>query len=266
MWQDSYVGYSTGHDDNEAWLTYLQCAAGQPYYHPFVHQYQANYVQSSDVTQAIAARFSGGKVAQCVQKYATASEEETKEYLWKIKQELEHVSWNKLEEAQKIASANEVHPDLETLIERAMFFLGNGNSDSSPIVAVDALRETTTALMFCKRTTRSQPLFTELDGAAKKVRDTLTVRAQLKALPIGDKKKYQSVLKEAYAAVGFVINDEENSRLMQSYRKVIWEQFADAFPSNNRTENLQRNGPRPRRERPNTRNTFNLQGPPGLID
>ena len=30
----------------------------------------------------------------------------------------------------------------------------------------------------------------------------------------------------------------------------IWEKFDGAFPSNNKKENLQRGGPRPRRERP----------------
>ena len=60
--------------------------------------------------------------------------------------------------------------------------------------------------------------YKELDAAAKKVRDTLIVRTQLMALPMGDKKKYEAVLKAAY---GGRIDGEENSRLMQSYRKVI---------------------------------------------
>ena len=87
------------------------------------------------------------------------------------------------------------------------------------------------------------------------LRDTLSVRTQLASLPMGDKKKYQSVLEHAY---GGRIDDEENSRLMQSYRKTIWEQFEEAFPSNNKKENLQRGGPRPRRER-NGRNPRNPQ-------
>ena len=40
--------------------------------------------------------------------------------------------------------------------------------------------------------------YKELDAAAKKVRDTLIVRTQLMALPMGDKKKYEAVLKAAY--------------------------------------------------------------------
>ena len=80
------------------------------------------------------------------------------------------------------------------------------------------------------------PLYIELDAASKKIRDSLSVRAQLDSLPMGDKKKYQSVLEAAY---GGRIDDEENSRLMQSYRKTIWEKFDEAFASNNKKENIQ---------------------------
>ena len=67
------------------------------------------------------------------------------------------------------------------------------------------------------------------NAAADKLRDALAVRAQLASLPMGDQQRYQSVLEHAY---GGRIDDEENSRLMQSYRKTIWEQFEEAFPSN----------------------------------
>ena len=132
------------------------------------------------------------------------------------------------------------------------------------------MRQTTQALEMCGQ---GESLYTELDAAAKKVRDTLSVRTQLASLPMGDKKKYQSVLEHAY---GGRIDDEENSRLMQSYRKTIWEQFEEAFPSNNKKENLQRGGPRPRRDRAgrNPRNAQAVEGegpaniavrpPPGL--
>ena len=69
-------------------------------------------------------------------------------------------------------------------------------------------------------------LYKELDAATKKVRDALSVRTQLDSMPMGDK----TVLEAAY---GGRIDDEENSRLMQSYRKTIWEKFEDAFPANN---------------------------------
>ena len=133
--------------------------------------------------------------------------------------------------------------ELSTCIERAIFFLDYQGTDSSPRGAVDALRQITQAREMCGQ---GGSLYTELDAAAKKVRDSLIVRTQLDALPMGDKKLYQSVLEAAY---GGRIDDEENSRLMQSYRKTIWEKFEEAFPSNNKKENIQRGGPRPRRER-----------------
>ena len=108
---------------------------------------------------------------------------------------------------------------------------------------MDALRQATQAI---EMIFSGGPLYTELDAAVKKIRDSLSVRTQLEAMPMGDKKKYQSVLVAAY---GGRIDDEENSRLMQSYRKTIWEKFEEAFPSNNKAANIQRGGPRPRRER-----------------
>ena len=41
-------------------------------------------------------------------------------------------------------------------------------------------------------------LWNELDAAAKKVRDSLSVRTQLAARLLGNKKKYHSVLEHAY--------------------------------------------------------------------
>ena len=170
-------------------------------------------------------------------------EQDTIARLEKIKADLELAAWTKLQNALNIAMQNELATELSTCIERAIFFFDYEGSDSTPRGAVDALRQTTQALEMCGR---GGALYTELDAAAKKIRDTLSVRTQLASLPMGDKKRYQSVLEHAY---GGRIEDEENSRLMQSYRKTIWEQFEDAFPSNNKKENLQRGGPRPRRER-----------------
>ena len=193
------------------------------------------------------------------------NEQETRERLIEIKDELEVAGWTKLQNSLNIALANELATEVVTCIERAILFLDYGGLDSTPRGAVDALRQTTQALEMCSQ----GPLYTELDAAAKKVRDTLSVRAQIHALPIGDKKKYVLVLEAAY---GGRIDDEENSRLMLSYRKTIWEKFPDAFPSNNRRENMQRrNGPRPRRDRgvgqqrrrPRTL-SINVRPPPGL--
>ena len=198
MWQDPYGEYSTHDYVMEQWINmqwqqhhWQQWAASQ--------WYDPGY-------QAIAASSSSGTVAARVQEQQN-TEEETKERLLKIKEELENLAWNKLQNALQIAIANEIATELSTCIERAIFFFDYQGTDSTPRGAVDALRQTTQALDMCGHTAPSGPLYTELDGAAKKVRDTLSVRTQLMALPMGDKKKYQSVLEAAY---GGRIDDEEN--------------------------------------------------------
>ena len=62
---------------------------------------------------------------------------------------------------------------------------------------------------------------------------------------MGDKKKYKSVLEPVYSGR---IDDGENSRLMQSHTKTVWEHFGDALLSDTKVENHQRGRPRPRRE------------------
>ena len=121
------------------------------------------------------------------------NEQETRERLIEIKDELELAGWTKLQHSLNIALANELATEVGTCIERAILFLDYGGLDSTPRGAVDALRETKQALEMCSQ----GPLYTELDAAAKKVRDTLSVRAQIHALPIGDKKKYVLVLEAA---------------------------------------------------------------------
>ena len=169
------------------------------------------------------------------------TEEEIISRLQEIREDLARAAWKKLDSALQMSL--EFEPELSTCIERAIFFFDYQGADSTPRGAVDALRHTTQAM---EMVGGGGPLYTELDAAVKKVRDSLSVRAALAALPMGDKKKYESVLEAAH---GGRIDDEEKSRLMQSYRKIVWEQFEEAFPSNNKLENMQRGEPRPRRER-----------------
>ena len=228
MSQDSYyyeaysrpdaMGQWTNMQLPEHYLPWPQLPASRWYY--------PNY-------RGIAAPQDSSTVAARVQEQQNA-EEETKERLLKIKEDVESVSWNKLQKALQIAVANDIATELITCIERAILLFDYKGNDSTPRGAVDALRQTTKALDMCSHTTPSGQLYTELDAAAKKVRDTLSVRTQL-IVTMGDKKKYQSVLEAAY---GGRIDDEENSRLMQSYRKTIWEKFENAFPSNNKKEGL----------------------------
>ena len=120
----------------------------------------------------------------------------------RVGNELEESAWTKLQTALKIMTQNEVQTDLSTCI------------DDTPRGAVDALKQVMQALGMCQ-------LRSELwnDAAAKKVRDSLSVRTQLAAFLLGNKKKYHSVLEHAY---GEKIDHEENSRLMQSYREIRW--------------------------------------------
>ena len=123
-----------------------------------------------------------------------------------------------------------VETEITTCIERALFFYDYQGIDHTPRGAVDALMQLTQAIGMCKQ---GSELHTELDAAAKKVRDSLSVRTQLASLPIGntnaDKKRYHSVLEHAY---GGKIDDEENSRLMQSYRKTTDGRRVFAYPFN----------------------------------
>ena len=101
---------------------------------------------------------------------------------------------------------------------------------------MDALRETENALRMSASHMHQELLYVELDAATTKTRDILSVRTQLHALPMGDKKKHHKVLENAY---GGRIPDVELSKHYQSYRKTIWEKLEDAFPSNNKVENLE---------------------------
>ena len=183
-------------------------------------------------------------------------EEDTKRRLMKFKAKYERVASEKFSNALKIVIDNELPKDLKRIIERAIFFFDYEGKDSSPRGAVDAIRETKQAKVICeprqnnnkKQKTKNKKkteegvlyddLYKELDSAEKNARDALSVRTQL-LVPMGDKKKYLSVLEDAY---GEKIDDEENSRLMQSYRICIWEEFPGAFPSSNKKTNLQRGG------------------------
>ena len=193
-------------------------------------------------------------------------EEETILKLEEIREGKEWKANTRLSKAFKMAR-DELSTELSTCIERAIYFLDYLGTDSSPRGALDALKRTTEALDMCKR---GGALWIELDKAKRKLYDSLTLRTQLNALPIGDKKKYQAVLQKTY---GRRINDEENSRLMQSYRKVIWPEFEDAFPSNNKAENIRRGHTRPRRERglrrsdvlEDARDVLEVGPPPGLV-
>ena len=174
------------------------------------------------------------------------NQQETIERLGQMKNELEESAWDMLQTFLETSIQNEVSTEVTTCVERALLFFDYPGVDHTPRGAVDALKQVMQAIEMVERQSEE---YEKLDAASKKVRDSLSVRTQLASLPMGDKKKYHLVLEHAY---GGKIDDEENSRLMQSYRKTLWEKFGKiggAFLSNNKIENLARGGPRPRRER-----------------
>ena len=93
---------------------------------------------------------------------------------------------------------------------------------------------------------RAPELHYDLDLLAKNIRDMFTLRVQLVAGPVHDKEAYHKVLKLVY---GGSLDDEEKARLMISRWKIICGNFPNAFNSNNKIDNLNRGGTRPRRER-----------------
>ena len=160
-----------------------------------------------------------------------------------MKDDHEKKAWNHLQNALQIVLACDVDADLRDTIQSALFHFDYEGKDSSPKGAVEALKHAKRALWMCEFW---ELLYDELDAAEKTVRDSLTIRTQLHALPIGIRATYKKTLREAY---GGYIDVEDYSQLMQSYRKVMWMNFESAFVSKNHRENNARGGARPRRER-----------------
>ena len=66
-----------------------------------------------------------------------------------------------------------------------------------------------------------------LNDCVEKLCEAATLRIQFAALPLGNKKEYHSVLTHAF---GGNITDEEYSRMVQIYRKLIWQPLHYEFP------------------------------------
>ena len=252
MWQDPYSDYPSSHE-----LQHPELALGP--WHSLQWQQWQLWQQRTAASQWMDGFHHGGAQMWSEQ----LSEEETTTRLLNIKKDLEKAACAKLDHALKIVVSQDTETELSTCIERALFFLDHQDTDSSPRGAdssprgaVDALRQATQAVEMCEAWRRSRRLFTDLnaaaevstdlDAAAKRVRDTLGVRVQLHALPMGNRKKFQSVLEAAW---GGRLDKDESSKIYLSYRKTIWDKFEAAFNSNNKIANLSRGGPRPRRER-----------------
>ena len=110
-------------------------------------------------------------------------------------------------------------------------------------------------LLVCERLAETVGLDEKLRAALKVAtiifRDCTVVRVQQKMMKdgkaFGDKKSFSKNLQSAFGTDQ--MGDGFHSKMMQAYRKVMWTNFWDAFPSSNKCENDQRGGPRPKRER-----------------
>ena len=179
------------------------------------------------------------------EKLGNLSDEQTKEHLEQMRKKLETDAFHNLHDALDCVLAGVDAKDLQPAIQAAIFFFGydGKNANTNTHGAADALAYTSWAHNMCSEA----PLKTHLYKAEQNVRDSLIVRTCFVSLPMGDKKTFMEKLEEAHKNP---IGDELYSQLMQSYRKIIWEKFEDAFMSNNKKENTRRGSPRPRRERP----------------
>ena len=98
-----------------------------------------------------------------------------------------------------------------------------------------------------------ETLKTILQKCIYKIRDLVTVRVQIDALPIGCEDSYRKALSRAHSENG--LEPKEYNHLMLSYWKIIVKKFADAFPTNQMKENRKKGHKRPARKRKN----LNLQ-------
>ena len=172
------------------------------------------------------------------------SEEETMRKLQEIRIALELSAWTTLQNALADVLSGEVKVELRDCIQSAIYVLYYEDKDSPTAArAVQALRSIKKALAMCRK---RDPLHTELYAASVQVRDCLSVRIQLQALPMGDQKKYE---KKMMAAYGGHIDGDEHSRFCQSFRKTIWKVFKKAFNSKAMIKNDKRANPRERRVR-----------------
>lgn len=116
------------------------------------------------------------------------------------------------------------------------------SSDASPRNAVLALNATNRALASCQR----GPLYAAIDAAENAVRDTITLRVQVR-VPMGNRDRYVAMLEDAY---GGPISKDEFSHLMHSHSLTVCEKFPGAFLSKSKQETRRRHrGPRQRRSR-----------------
>ena len=80
-----------------------------------------------------------------------------------------------------------------------------------------------------------------------KIRDLLTVRVQIDALPIGSEDRYREALSRAHR--DYPLDPQEFSLMMLSYWKTIVQRFEEAFPTNQMKVNLRKGGKRLARKR-----------------
>ena len=170
---------------------------------------------------------------------ASASEEELQQYrLLILKTKTETQALKRMRTSLVIGKMNDFAVYRNKQIEKAISLLSN-NDDAVPKATVEASRR----LQYAKKITdeASNTLFSALDNAIQSVRDSLILRVQLR-VDLGDRNAFIAELELAYEGR---MDNEEKSLCMLSYRKVVWEKFADAFESNSKMDNDLRTRPRP---------------------
>ena len=144
-----------------------------------------------------------------------------------------------------LAMSKDAERELKRCIERVEFWAKPRHIEDATLVDVkDALKYAENAVGMSLD--RAPELHNKLDLLTKNIRDLFSLRVQLAAGPVHDKEAYHKVLKLVY---GGSLDDEEKARLMISRWKIICGNFPNAFNSNNKIDNLNRGGTRPRRER-----------------
>ena len=119
--------------------------------------------------------------------------------------------------------------------------------DAEATKCVEALQITARMLRVCQDGEELEyiPVKNTIIVVQKRMKEILVMRVQ-STLPFGDAKKFEEAVKYAF---GGVITQNLYSTVMQAYTKVIWKNFAFAFPSKCEVEKIARGETRKRKEK-----------------
>ena len=148
--------------------------------------------------------------------------------LWEVHLDVHGQAIDKLRIAKGSISWDDVKKDLDGIITIL--------SPQGVLNASEYFQITTKALASLTQVQKMWPS-DELNEARQLIRDLMTVWCQMNILPVGDKEKFI----RAICPWIDITDEDEYSRILQSYRKIIGEKFAEATPCEKRK--------RPRKDR-----------------